>query len=49
MKKVPLDMYDDMPTPMRKYISNYGWHFNKEAFEYAVSQMRKKNNEKVST
>lgn len=42
MKRAALDIYDDMPTPMRKYISNYGWHFNKEAFEYAVSLMEKR-------
>jgi len=43
MKRAALDIYDDMPTPMRKYISNYGWHFNKEAFDYAVSLMMKKD------
>lgn len=48
MNKLPLDIYDDMPRAMRKYISNYGWHFNKEACEYAVSSMRKKNNEKIT-
>lgn len=43
MRRTALDIYDDMPTPMKKYISNYGWHFNKEAFEYAVSLMMKKD------
>jgi len=38
--RTALDIYDDMPRPMRKYISNYGWHFNKEAFTYAISLMR---------
>lgn len=43
MRRTALDIYDDMPTPMRRYISNYGWHFNREAFEYAVSLMKKKD------
>lgn len=43
MKRAALDIYDDMPSPMRKYISNYGWHFNKEAFEYAISLMARKD------
>lgn len=43
MNRIPLDIYDDMPKAMKRYISNYGWHFNKEAFEYAVSMMTKKN------
>lgn len=37
MKHIPLDIYDEMPKHMKIYISNYGWHFNKEAYEYAVS------------
>lgn len=48
MKRTALDIYDDMPTSMRKYISNYGWHFNREAFEYAVSQMRKRDGSKIT-
>lgn len=27
---------------MRAYLSNYGWHFNKKAYDFAVSQMRDK-------
>ena len=38
-----LDSYDIMPTNMRKYLQNYGWHFNKALYEYAVSLMRKDN------
>lgn len=41
--KTPLDIYDDMPKAMKKYIANYGWHFNKKAFEYAVSYMKTKD------
>lgn len=48
MDRTPLDIYDDMPKAMRRYISNYGWHFSKEAFGFAVSRMRKKNGEKVA-
>lgn len=43
MKHLPLDIYDDMPPAMKAYISNYGFHFNKKAFEYAVKQMKRKN------
>ena len=39
--KLPLDVYDTMPTYMRKYIQNYGWHFNKALYKYAVSLMKK--------
>lgn len=43
MKHMPLDIYDDMPTAMRRYISQYGFHFNKKACDYAVSKMKYKN------
>lgn len=43
MRKIPLDIYDEMPPGMRAYISNYGWHFNRKAFEEAVKGMRKRN------
>lgn len=39
--RAALDMYDDMPKYMRKYLQNYGWHFNKALCSYAVSLMRK--------
>ena len=39
--KVALDMYDDMPKYMRKYLQNYGWHFNKALCQYATSLMKK--------
>lgn len=42
-----LDSYDEMPKYMRKYLCNYGWHFNKALCDYAVSLMRK-NNQKLS-
>lgn len=40
----PLDIYDDMPSSMKRYISNFGWHFNKKAYEYATKFMYKINN-----
>ncbi len=43
MKHTPLDIYDDMPTAMHKYISQNGFHFNKKACDYAVSRMKKKS------
>lgn len=42
-KRLPLDMYDDIPSEMRKYLRFHGWHFNKKACDFAVSLMRKKN------
>lgn len=43
MKRVPLDMYDDIPDEMRRYLKHYGWHFNKKACDFAVGLLRKKN------
>lgn len=43
MKQIPLDIYEDMPRAMKAYINHFGWHFNKKAFECAVSQMKRKN------
>lgn len=43
MKHTPLDIYDDMPEDMKKYLTNYGWHFNKKACNFAVSLMKKYN------
>lgn len=44
MKHIPLDIYDEMPYSMKKYIANYGWHFNKKAYDYATSKMYKYDN-----
>lgn len=41
MNTRPLDIYDDMPDGMKSYISNFGWHFTKKSYEYAVSFMKK--------
>lgn len=40
---IPLDIYDDMPKAMKRYLSHYGWHFNKAACMDAVSRMYKRN------
>lgn len=34
--------YDEIPDGMKKYINNYGCHFNKKLYEEAVSRMYKK-------
>lgn len=38
-----LDIYDILPEDMRRYLSSYGFHFNKKAFEMATKMMKKKN------
>lgn len=38
-----LDTYDILPDEMRRYISAYGFHFSKRAFEYATKKMKRKN------
>lgn len=43
MNRIPLDMYDDIPDDMRRYLRHHGWHFTKKACDYAVGLMRKKN------
>ena len=40
--RTALDVNDNMPKFMRKYLANYGWHFNKSLCTYAISLMRKK-------
>ena len=42
-RRMPLDLYDEMPKDMRAYLSHNGWHFNKKACEYAVKMMKKEN------
>lgn len=38
-----LDMYEELPEGMRRYLSQYGWHFSKKLAEYATSSKRMKN------
>ena len=42
MNKLPLDIYDDRPSSMKRYLKYYGMHFNKKLCEFAVSYMEKK-------
>jgi hypothetical protein len=39
--RVALDLYEDMPKAMRKYLMHNGWHFNKSLCDFAVSLMLK--------
>ena len=41
-----LDSYDEIPDGMRRYLSHYGWHFNKKLYEYAAEQMWSEKNGK---
>lgn len=38
-----LDSWEMVPEDMKAYLSNYGRHFNKKAYEFAVSKMYKIN------
>lgn len=37
-----------IPEDMKMYLSHYGRHFNRKMYEFAVSCMRKDNDEKVT-
>ena len=39
--RVALDLYEDLPKNMRKYLMHNGWHFNKSLCDFAVSLMKK--------
>jgi len=39
MNRMPLDIYDDRPTSMKRYLKYYGQHFNKKLCEFAISKM----------
>lgn len=41
--KLPLDIFDERPRAMTRYIQNYGFHFSKKAVEFAISKMKRKN------
>ena len=43
MKRTALDIYDEMPMDMKRYIKNYGWNFNRKACDFAVSLMMKRD------
>ena len=39
MKRTNLTQYDEYPEEMLIYMKNYGPHFNRKLYEFAVSQM----------
>ena len=43
MYRERLDTRDRFPSGMEEYLSQNGWHFNKGLCEWAVAQMKKKN------
>lgn len=42
-----LDLYDDIPDGMRKYLSFNGFHFSKPMYRWALSMMEDRNGAKV--
>lgn len=43
MNRQRMDIYDDMPSGLRAYLQQYGWHFSKKLCEWAVSRMKRRN------
>ena len=41
-----LDAYDQLPSGMKEYLSQYGWHFSKKMCDWAVSKMQVEKNGK---
>ena len=39
--RAALDLYEDLPKAMRKYLMYNGWHFNKTLCNFAITLMRK--------
>ena len=37
--RYPLNIYDDRPSSMKRYLKYYGQHFNKKLCDFAVSKM----------
>ena len=44
-RKMSLDTWVDMPHDMKKYLQNYGYHFNHKMYKFAASKMYKKSKE----
>ena len=42
MERASLTQYEEYPRPMLIYMRNYGPHFNRKLFEFAVGKMTKK-------
>lgn len=43
-----LDYYEILPAGLEAYLSNYGWHFSKRLCEWAIKNMRDKNDKKIT-
>ncbi len=39
MIRTSLNIYDDRPTAMKRYLKYYGQHFNKKLCQFAISKM----------
>ena len=46
--KTSLDSYEIMPKEMSAYLSNYGKHFSKRMYEWAVSMMYKSDGGRIT-
>lgn len=42
-ERMSLDLWEDMPKDMKRYIKNYGFHFTGKMYQFAVSKMYKKS------
>lgn len=40
-RKTSLDIWVDVPEDMKRYLKNYGYHFNRKLYKFAVSKMYK--------
>lgn len=40
MIRTSLDLYDDRPSSMKRYLRYYGQHFNKKLSDFAISKMK---------
>lgn len=45
--RTSLDAYDMLPSDMRSYLRNYGRHFNRKMYEFAVDGMYKQNGDRI--
>lgn len=43
-----LDKYDNMEKDMKKYLEKNGWHFSKRMYEFAVGNMRNKDDKPIN-
>lgn len=42
-----MELYDELPSGMRKYLRHYGWHFSPIMAEWAASMMIGRNGERI--